>query len=162
MSDEYENPQLSPEQQAVLQQHAKNVNDLVEYGRKAQGTAAFDDAAQTLVDTLGNDKAQLFVADAMQFNSPDQVIMHLANNPARLEKLGRLPPAQRAVEVARIEAEYSSHGHATTEATPAWKQTHKGGGRVSDADWKSNYGANLTDKQWHAEWDRRHAGEGRK
>jgi hypothetical protein len=162
MSDDYQDTQLSPEQQMVLQQHAKNVNDLVEYGRQSHGSAAFDDASQRLVETLGNDKAQMFIADAMQFNAPDRVIMHLAANEIRLKKLATLPPAQRAVEIARIESEYASHGHTTTSATPAWRDTHAKGGRVSDEDWKHSYGDNLTDKQWHAEFDRRAEGKGRR
>jgi hypothetical protein len=142
-------------------QFQKNVSDLIKYGQETHGTENFDDARRAVDAALGPASNE-FAKVVVEHNDPAQIIMHLAGNEQRLKKLATLPPAQRKVEIARIEAEYASHGHVSTSAVPAWKDTHSRGGRVSDEDWKHSYGDNLTDKQWHAEWDRRHAGEGRK
>ena len=91
----------------------------------------------------------------MKFNMPDRVLMDLTNDTARLERFSKLTPHQMAIEIARMESRYASHGHVETGAEPAWKATHKSGGRVSDADWKHNFGAGLSDAAWNREFDRR-------
>jgi hypothetical protein len=91
----------------------------------------------------------------MKFNMPDKIIADLANDPARLEKFSKLNAHQQAVEAARMESRYASHGHVQTGAEPAWRSTHKNSGRVSDSDWKSNFGAGLSDAAWNREFDRR-------
>jgi hypothetical protein len=149
--------QLQQRAQQGAQEHSKNVEDLIEYGRTTQGSQAFDDASEVFVSTLGQERAQVVLADLVKFNAPDRVLMDLTNDTARLERFSKLTAHQQAVEIARMEAQYASHGHVETGTTPAWKATHKNGGRVSDADWAHNYGANLSDKQWDREFDRRHA-----
>ena len=146
---------LQQQAQQGQQEHSKNVEELVEYGRTTQGSQNFDDASQVFVDTLGQERAQAVLADLVKFNAPDRVLMDLTNDTARLERFSKLTPHQQAVEIARMEARYASHGHVETGTTPAWKATHKNGGRVSDADWKHSFGDNLSDAQWHKEFDRR-------
>jgi hypothetical protein len=147
--------QLQQRAQQGAQEHSKNVEELVEYGRSTQGSRNFDDASQVFVDTLGQERAQAVLADLVKFNAPDRVLMDLTNDTARLERFSKLTAHQQAVEIARMEARYASHGHVETGTTPAWKATHKNGGRVSDADWKHSFGDNLSDAQWHKEFDRR-------
>jgi hypothetical protein len=147
--------QLQQRAQQGAQEHSKNVEELVEYGRTTQGSQNFDDASQVFVDTLGQERAQAVLADLVKFNAPDRVLMDLTNDAVRLEKFAKLTPHQQAVEIARMEARYASYGHVETGTTPAWKATHKSGGRVSDADWKHSFGDNLSDAQWHKEFDRR-------
>jgi predicted ester cyclase len=165
MSDEPTAEQLvawAAEQGAQQQlEFQKNVADLIKHGHETHGTEAFDEARRAVDAALGPHSDE-FAATVVEHNAPDQIIMHLAANENRLKKLATLPPAQRKVEISRIEAEYASHGHVSTSMTPAWKDSHSRGGRVSDADWKSNYGSNLTNDQWSKEWDRRHGGEGRR
>jgi hypothetical protein len=148
---------LQQQAQQGAQEHSKNIEDLVEYGRTTQGSQNFDDASQVFVDTLGQERAQAVLADLVKFNAPDRVLMDLTNDTARLERFSKLTAHQQAVEIARMEAQYASHGHVETGTTPAWKATHKNGGRVSDADWNHNYGAGLSDKQWEREFERRQA-----
>ena len=146
---------LQQQAQQGAQEHTKTVEQLIEYGRTTQGSQNFDDASQVFVDTLGQERAQTVLADLVKFNFPDRIIADLANDTARLERFSKLTPHQMAVEAARMEARYARHGHIETGATPAWKATHKSGGRVSDADWKHSFGDNLSDAQWHKEFDRR-------
>jgi hypothetical protein len=151
------NPQgayLTPEQQAALAAHRKTVDDLVEYGRTAHGADSFDTASQIVADKLGNEATQLLVASAAEFDCPDRMITYLADNPAELERFAGLPLAQRVAELGRLEARFTPH-RARVGADPAWRATHRQGGRVSEADWKRGYGDQLSDKQWHAEFSRR-------
>lgn len=149
------NPQyLTPEQQAALAAHRKTVDDLVEYGRTAHGADSFDTASQIIADKLGNEQTQLMVAAAAEFDCPDRMITYLADNLAELERFAGLPLAQRVAELGQLEARFTPH-RARVGADPAWRATHKQGGRVSDNDWKRGYGDQLSDKQWHAEFSRR-------
>jgi hypothetical protein len=165
MTDEVSAEQLvawAQEQGAQQQlEFQKNVSDLIKHGQETHGAAAFDEARRAVDEALGPHSNE-FAAVLVEHNAPDQILMHLSNNPDRLQRLAKLPPKQRAVEVSRIEAEFASHGHVTTSATPAWKGTHARGGRVSDEDWRHSYGANLTDDQWFKEFDRRAEGKGRR
>ena len=162
MSDEQQNltaeqvlQQLQERAQQGAQEHSKTVEQLIEHGRNEHGSQAFDDASEVFVSTLGQERAQQVLGDLMKFNMPDRVLMDLTNDTARLERFSKLTPHQMAIEIARMESRYASHGHVETGAEPAWKATHKSGGRVSDADWKHNFGAGLSDAAWNREFDRR-------
>ena len=125
--------QLQQRARQGAQEHSKTVEQLVEYGRNEHGSQNFDDASQVFVQALGQERAQQVLADLVKFNAPDRVIVDLSNDTARLEKFAKLTPHQQAVEIARMESRYASHGHVETGSEPAWQQTHKKGGRVSDS-----------------------------
>ena len=147
--------QLQQQAAANQQAHQKNIEEFVDYSRETQGSDAADSAAQTLVDGLGFEQAQMLAGDLVQYNHPDRLLADLTNDPRLLERFKSMTPHQRAVQLARMESKYEPHGHTPTGTTPAWRATHKSGGRCSDSDWASNYGAGLSDKQWFAEHERR-------
>jgi hypothetical protein len=148
-------PQTEEAQQAILlAQHAREVNDIIEIGHTHYGRAQFDEASAAVAAGLGN-KAQQFMAQVRGFDKPHEIVTHLADNPSRLEALAKLSPEQMGTEIARIEAQMSPHGRPAFGADPAWKNPAVKSGRVSDMDWKTTGGANLSDAQWHAEYDRR-------
>lgn len=158
MSDEQfeQQPQMSPQEQIALAQHAKEVEQIVELGRQNHGDASFDRASQEVADAIGQERLQPFVAALKQFDRPDDVLMHLSNNPDRLERIAKLPLQRQITEIAKIEAEHSPHGHSRdTGAQPLWTRPEaRKNGRVSDDVWRRG-GDELSDDQWFREHDRR-------
>ena len=94
------------QQQAAVnqQQHAKNIEEFVEYSRETQGSDAADSAAQTLVDSLGHEQAQMLAGDLVQYNHPDRLLADLTNDSRLLERFKTMTPHQRAVQLARMES----------------------------------------------------------
>jgi hypothetical protein len=137
-----------------LQTVALESSALIQTGQERWGER-FNEASQVVADKLGPEKVPGFMDVNRQMDLGPDIIMHLADNPGRLEALARLPVERMSTELARIEAQMSPHGRVTTDPNAAWKQTSSRTGRVSDVDWKRNHGANLTDEQWHREFDRR-------
>jgi len=143
-------------QQAQIQEHAREVNEIYEMGEQEYGAAPFAESSQIFADKTGDRKHEL-LAMMRSMEDPAALITHLANNEQQLERLAKLSPDRQRTELSRIEAQMSSHGHVSTGPAPRWKQPAARTGRVSDSDWKTTYGANLTDAQWHKEFDRRMA-----
>ena len=158
MSDEQfeQQHQMSPQEQMALAQHAKEVEAIVALGRENHGDASFDRASQEVADAIGQERLQPFVAALKQFDRPDTVLMHLATNPDRLERISKLPLQRQLVEIAKIEAEHAPHGHSRdTGAQPLWTRPEaRANGRVSDDVWRRG-GDDLSDDKWFAEFDRR-------
>ena len=95
------------------------------------------------------------------FDRPHDVIAHLGDNPARLKAFAALPPERQRTELARIEAQVGGAA-VRLGADPAWKAPEMKTSRVADEDWKTSFGANLSDSQWNKEFDRRQAARSRK
>jgi hypothetical protein len=149
-------PQSVEEQQKILlAQHANDVNAIIDIGRQHFGSAVFDEASQAVGEALGEGRVQEFMAIARQFDRPHELVIHLAGNEKQLKGLAKLSPARMTVELARIEAQMSSHGHVNTGADPAWKNPSTRSGRVSDEDWAASYGEGLSEKQFDKEFWRR-------
>jgi hypothetical protein len=143
------------QQQNAAAQHQHDLGEIIELGRKEFGSDAFDADSEVVAGKLGVKTAE-FMWLAKQMDHPHRLVKHLADNPKRLEALAQMPLARQAVELARIESQSAPHGHVSTYAQPAW-QAPEMRGRVSDSDWNANGGANLSDKAWHKEYDRRMA-----
>jgi hypothetical protein len=146
---------VQAQQQMAAQKYQQDANELTEVGRSQFGTSAFDEACQTVAEKLGNRLPEL-VSVAMEFDQPHVVLKHLADNEGRLEHVAKLPLTRMAAEIARIEAQHAPHGHTSTGLTPAWRAPSSKTGRVSDADWARG-ATNLSESQWHKEFDRRMA-----
>jgi hypothetical protein len=148
-----ENDYAAAQQQMAFALHQKEVNAIVEVGQENYGKAVFDQAAETVAAELGDRVPDVMLA-LRQFDKPADILVHLADNPTRLKHLAKLNSARQVVELARVEAQLTSHGHTDTGADPAWKLPSAKGGRVSDEEWHSG-GDNLSDQKWHKEFDRR-------
>jgi hypothetical protein len=135
-------------------------------GHQRHGAKVFDDAIQDVTNKLGNAGVDQLVFLAREYHHPDDLIVHLSNNPDRLEKLARMTPAEANTELACIEAQHSPHGRAQGGKEPAWRQAVKTGGRISRDDWRRNGGDDLKDDaEWSRQWDaeqRRRMNEGRR
>jgi hypothetical protein len=134
---------------------AKDIDAIVDAGRGSYGARSFDEASQVVAEALGPQTPQA-MAILRGFDAPHDVIMHLAGNAGRLAQFSKLPVERQAVEISRIEAQMSSHGHVSTGAVPHWRTPEARHGRVSDDEWRTTGGANLKDdKAWSREFDRR-------
>ena len=159
---------MTPDEVAALQAHygqgaqpslAKDIDGIIEVGHVHYGKAAFDEASQNVADVLGEKSGP--VMDMLRaFDKPHDVIAHLGDNPARLKAFAALTPERQRVELARIEAQLG--GPVRMGADPAWKAPEMKTSRVADEDWKTSFGANLSDAQWNKEFDRRQAARGRR
>jgi hypothetical protein len=157
MSDEQQyQPQMSPQEQIAVAQHAKEVEAIVELGRQNHGDASFDRSCADVADAIGQERLQPFVAALKQFDRPDDVLMHLANNPDRLERISKLPLQRQIVEIAKIESEHSSYGHSyDTLAQPRWTRPEARAPKISTAQFRKDGGINIkNDKDWFAAHDR--------
>jgi hypothetical protein len=156
---------LTPEEIAQLQARyaqkaSSDLDAIVEIGRTNHGAQNFDEAADVVVKELGQERADVLRQALPNFNVPTEIITHLADNETRLKALAKMSPNQLVVELARIEAERgprTAHG-----VDAAWKDQAKNKGRVSDERWRSTGGAELDDKSWHREFDRRQAERSRR
>jgi hypothetical protein len=149
---------LSGEMEKAQKQHFKECEEIVEHGRAVHGNTSFDEASQIVGGAFKDtDAVQSFMGSLRQFDKPAEMIMHLANNEGQLKALAKLSPARQAVELARIESRFASHGHVSTGGERDWKRAETRSGRVSDEDWSRHAGSNLTDTQWSREFDRRMA-----
>lgn len=153
--------QLFQQQQQMLQQQhqelVKDIDGVVDAGKSTYGVRAFDEAAQTVADALGQKSGALMVV-LRDFDHPEAVIMHLAGNERRLKELAKLPAARIGVEVARIEAQLNSFGHVQTGSEPAWKRLAAQKGRISEEDWRLNGGDSMkNDAEWSRQFDKRMA-----
>jgi hypothetical protein len=147
---------IAAQAQIYQQQHAQDTSALIEVGRGNFGAREFDEASQALADAVGPRIRE--VVDVIRgFDKADAIIHHLANNPTRLEQFAKLNPERQKVEAARIEAQMSNFGHVHTGHQPAWKDPEIRNGRTTDDNWRRTGGANLSDKAWSREHDRRMA-----
>jgi hypothetical protein len=129
---------------------------ITENGRQRHGAKIFDEAIQDVTAKLGNAGVDQLVNLLRGYHQPADILVHLANNPSRLEKLARMTPAQANVELARIESQFSPHGRAQSGTEPAWREAVKTGGSTTEDDWRKNYADDiLDDKEWSRRWDRR-------
>jgi hypothetical protein len=131
------------------------VSEIIDLGRREYGSEQFDADSQAVAEKLGN-RTQEFMVLARQMDHPHRIIKHLADNTNALDAISKMPTPRAIVELARIESRSASYGHVQTFAQPAWKSPEMKG-RVSDADWATNGGANLSDREWNREFDRRWA-----
>ena len=157
MSDEQQyQPQMSPQEQIAQAQHEQEVQAIVELGRANHGDAVFDQTCQQVADAIGQERLQPFIVALKQFDSPDAVLTHLANNPDRLERISKLPLQRQIVEIAKIESEHSSHGHShDTLAQPRWTRPEARAAKISTAQFRKDGGINIkNDKDWFAAHDR--------
>lgn len=150
----------TPEEWAAAQhqmasaEHNRETGQIVEQGRRDFGTQTFDDASQVVAGALGERTPDIMLA-LRQFDNPAEIVMHLGGNEAQLKAIAKMPTAQQIVELARIEARLSSEHVPSAGALPKWKSEGARTGRVSDTDWGQNFGANLSERAWHKEFDRR-------
>jgi len=156
---------LDPQQQRALEAHRQDVLKVVEIGQKLYGTQPFDDASRNFTDAMG-DASQTAMLVLKEFDQPAELIMRLADDPDRLRKFSKLPPARMAVEAARIQSEMKPYGKISTGDAPSWRGPAAYSGRVSDEDWSRNYGEALSERDWDREFNRRqtenrHAGGAR-
>jgi len=97
--------------QQLLEQEGRRLYadgaQIVENGRERHGAATFDAAIQDLTAKLGNAGVDQLVILAREYHHPDDLIVHLSNNPDRLERLSRMTPAEANTELARIESQMS-------------------------------------------------------
>jgi hypothetical protein len=145
---------VDPERMAEAQ-HAIDVGEIIEIGRKHFGTATFDEASDTVAKALGGGKIQHFMNIARQFDRPHELVNHLAGNERQLQELAKMSPARQIVELGRIEARMAPHGHVPTGADPLWKTPAVRNSRVSDEDWGRSYGEGMSDKAFDKEFWRR-------
>ena len=162
MSDDLN--QMTPEQvltglrgdlEKQQKQHFSECEEIVKAGRERHGPMSFDEASQAVGAALGSTEAvQQFMRTLRQFDAPDDVIMHLANNEGRLKELAKLPAARQAVEIARIESQQAPYGHRATGHERAWKVPESRSGRISEEQWAKTGGAELTDEQFSKAFDK--------
>ena len=145
--------QQNRQQQAAIQEHSHDVNSIIELGQSIYGTANFDAQSQIVADALGN-RTPEFMASIRQYDDPVGLVVHLADNPARLKQLAALPTARMLVELARVEAQHKPNGHAHTMAAPEWK-ARASNKPLSDADWNSPMQDALTDKEYNRQFEAR-------
>jgi len=150
---------MQAQQSMGMAQHHKEVGEIIELGQNSYGKKDFDEASQVVADVLG-EKAVNLMALVRGFDHPAEIVMHLAGNEQRLKDFAKLRPEQQGTELFRIEAQMSPFGQVRSGADPAWKDPEIRKGRVSDGEWSQNGGANLSDAQWHREYDRRMADKG--
>lgn len=156
--------EVQQNQESYAKEVQLDARAIAQIGHAQYGSAAWDEMVDTCAGAVarrsGCDEnvAQALLTDAIrQLDDPHVVVEHLHRNPDRLERIMDMPlPAQRA-EFARIEAQHAPHGRAQGGKNPAWKTIRNAEGRVSDADWRTNGGANLSDAAWAKEFDRRAA-----
>lgn len=139
--------------QQALQEHGREVNSIIELGQSVYGAANFDAASQIVAEALGNRKDE-FMATICQYDDPASIVVHLADNPARLKQLAALPTARMLVELARVEAQHKPNGHAHTMSSPEWK-ARASNKTLSDADWNSPLQDALTDKEFNRQFEAR-------
>jgi hypothetical protein len=88
-------------QQMEIAEHYKDVNAIVDLGRERYGSRSFDEASEVVGGALGPE-VPAFMAAIREFDAPDAVVMHLADNEAQLRALAKMSTAQKIVEIARI------------------------------------------------------------
>jgi hypothetical protein len=154
MNENDTDPQGGARQQMAEARFQKDISDIVDIGRTEFGSDTFDQHSHVIAEKFG-DRRREFMAVASQFDAPHRIIVHLSDNPRRLETIAKLPTHRMIAEIAKIESEMSPHGHSETFAEPSWRRPESRTGRVSDSDWKRNYGANLSDAQFDKEFNRR-------
>ena len=82
--------------------------------------------------------------DIRNYDDGGHIVMHPADNADRFESLMGMSAEQQKVELARVEAEASSHGRRVGGKRPAWMLNDREG-RVSDSDWNRSGGNHLND-----------------
>jgi hypothetical protein len=152
MNDEEER-QLRAQAEMAEAAFAKDCASIEDLGRQTHGAQVWDEAVQTVTGKLGPEATRGFSQIVSQFDDPVSVVMHLSNNPGRLEALAKLPAARAVTEIARIEAEHHS---ATPRAghEPQWKGI-KSGGILSNDAWNNGAGDQLSEAQWQKNWEAR-------
>lgn len=143
--------QLDEQQRAALQQLTLHGRGISERGIATYGRQTWDEAASALSRTiskrLGCSEAEAqmrLTHDIRNYDDGGHIVMHLADNADRFESLMGMSAEQQKVELARVEAEASSHGRRIGGKRPAWMLNHREG-RVSDSDWNRSGGNHLND-----------------
>ncbi len=147
---------LQQQMEQAQRVHHQETHEIVELGRNSYGARNFDEASETVAANFQNPETlTTFMANLRSCDMPADVIVHLGNNPDRAKKLAALSPARQATEIARIEAQLSSHGHTETGAERRWKAPERMAGRVSADDWRTNGGDTIKDDSvWSRQFDR--------
>jgi hypothetical protein len=149
-----DDPHAQARAQLIHAQLVKDVGEISELGRQDFGSEDYDNSLQTVIEALGDDENGNQVAALLrEAKAPHVVVYELGRDPETAKRFARMNPVQRAQEIGRVEQEKLGTP-VRSGAAPTWRQI-AGSGRLSDAEWKSNYGANLTDAQWNREFDRR-------
>jgi hypothetical protein len=155
---------LQQQMEAAAKQHAQEVQEIVEHGRSTYGARNFDEASETIASNFKNPEAlQGFMGVLRQCDMPADVVAHLGNNPDRAKRLAALSPARQATEIARIEAQLSSHGHVETGSERRWKDADRRAARISADDWRTNGGDTVKDDNvWSRQFDKHMAERSRR
>lgn len=150
------------QQEAYAKQVMLEGRAISERGQIIWGRQTWDDAvgavSKQISQRLGcsEAEAQMRLAhDIRHYDRPDELIMHLAGNSDRMDRILGMTPQQQQVEFARIESQMSPFGRPSEGKRPAWQTVSNDGSRVSDSDWSRSGGSALSDQNFSREWDRR-------
>lgn len=84
----------------------KTCNEIVEVGKKDYGVQSWDEAIKNLnlVGALGKNVSSEFLETVVELKNPSKILHHLGQNFEEAEKLVKMTPVKRAMELARVEA----------------------------------------------------------
>jgi hypothetical protein len=139
---------------AAVQQHNKNLNDIVQIGK--QHYAGFEDSVQTVADALGVEQATQLGGNVAAFDNPHGILDYMGTkmSETELKRFGRLPMTRQIVELSRIEARLNHNQPVYTTDAPQYQVDGVKSGRMSRDNFNSAASDLLSDEQYSREWDR--------
>jgi hypothetical protein len=129
MSDE----ELRQLQAAAQMQEAA----VIEAGTRDVGKDPFMDAYGTIAAKLGPDGMRAFNDAALAHDNVGKIYTDYAADPARLDRVAKLPYGRAVVDMGRVESGVAMH----TSHEPAWQTLAKSPNKIlSDEDWAGGKG----------------------
>lgn len=136
------------EQMAIAQLH-QMAEKVIELGREEVGAETFDAMSKDVADAVGAENIGPVMASIVHTDAPQRIIQHLSENPDLAKSLAGMSQARRAQALGRIEAQLMPYGGGGG-AEPAWFARARGE--------KSGLGDDLSDEQWHKNFQRKYPG----
>jgi len=144
--------QLTAEQAAAQAELLRRTATLRDAGIKQYGEQAFNEAANTVVDALGN-RADQFAALLSEASDAPGVVMELAKDERRLKNLATLDVTRQAFEIGAIDRQKNPHGY--TGNMPQYLDPKVRVINYSEQQWSRTFGDEIKDdKDWNRLFDR--------